>query len=111
MLKEIKFTISLSPDLKDRLRVIAYKEKQKIIKFVTQYEAYLKDEWRIIVRYDTAHGFAHKDIIHPNGTTDKQPLPITDFNMAFTFATQDLKVSWEWYRIAYEKELRSDEQK
>ncbi len=109
MLKELKFTMSLSPDLKDRLRVIAYKEKQKIVKFVAQYEAYIEDEWRIIVRYDTAHGFAHKDIIHPNGTTEKQPLPFMDFNTAFTFAVQDLKVLWDWYKIAYKKELGIDE--
>ncbi|MEP9409934.1 MAG: hypothetical protein HRF42_00750 [Candidatus Brocadia sp.] len=105
MLKELGFTIMLSPDQKDRLRVIASKEKGKIVRFVAQYEAYIKDEWRNIVRYDTIHGFAHKDLIHPNGTTDKQPLPFTDFNVAFTFAVQDLKVSWKWYRIAYEKEL------
>ncbi len=95
----------LSPDQKDRLRVIASKEKGKIVRFAAQYEAYIKNEWRNIVRYDTSHGFAHKDLIHPNGITDKQPLPFTDFNVAFTFAIQDLKISWKWYRIAYEKEL------
>ena len=108
MLKELRFTVMLSPEQKDRLRVTAFKEKGKIIKFVTQYEASIKGEWRNIARYDTAHGFAHKDLIHPNGTADKQPLPFTDFNMAFTFAIQDLKVSWKWYRMAYEKELKND---
>ncbi|GAN31696.1 MAG: hypothetical protein DYG83_06875 [Candidatus Brocadia sp. AMX2] len=101
MLKALEFTIMLSPDQEDRLRVIASKEKGKIVKFVAQYEAYIKNEWRNIVRYDTAH----KDLIHPNGIIDKQPLPFTDFNVAFTFAIQDLKISWKWYRIAYEKEL------
>lgn len=108
MLKELRFTVMLSPDQKDRLRVIASKEKGEIARFVVQYEAYINDSWRNIVRYDTSHGFAHKDIIHPNGTINKQPLPFTDFNIAFTFATQDLKVSWKWYRIAYEKELKND---
>ncbi|MDO8141881.1 MAG: hypothetical protein Q6358_10320 [Candidatus Brocadiales bacterium] len=108
MPKELRFTVMLSPDQKDRLRVTAFKEKSKIIRFVTQYEAYIKGEWRNIVRYDTAHGFAHKDLIHPNGITYKQPLAFKDFNMALTFAIHDLKVSWKWYRIAYEKELTSD---
>lgn len=105
MLRELRFTVTLSPDQKDRLRVTAYKEKSKIIKFVVQYEAHIINEWRNRVRYDTAHGFAHKDLIHPNGTIDKQPLLFTDFNVAFTFAIQDLKILWKWYRIAYEKEL------
>ena len=108
MLKELRFTVMLSPDQKDRLRVIASKEKSEIVRFVVQYEAYINDSWRNIVRYDTSHGFAHKDIIHPNGTVNKQPLPFTDFNIAFTFAMQDLKVSWKWYRIAYEKEFKND---
>lgn len=108
MLKELRFTVTLSPDQKDRLRIIATKEKSKIIRFVVQYEACINDSWRNIVRYDTSHGFAHKDIIHPNGTVSKQPLPFTDFNIAFTFAMQDLKVSWEWYRIAYEKEYENE---
>jgi hypothetical protein len=108
MIRELRFSVPLSPDQKDRLRVIASKEKGMIIRFVVQYEACIKNEWRSIVRYDTAHGFAHKDIIHPNGKVEKQPLPFTDFNIAFTFAIQDLKISWKWYRFAYEKELKND---
>jgi hypothetical protein len=26
-------------------------------------------------------------------------------NLAFTFAVQDLKILWRWYRYGYEKEL------
>lgn len=108
MQKELKFTYLLSPDQRDRLRVTASKEKDKIIRFVVQYETYIKGKWRNIVRYDTAHGFTHKDIMHPDGLVDKQPLPFTDFNMAFTFAIQDLKISWKWYKLAYEKELKNE---
>jgi len=25
--------------------------------------------------------------------------------MAFTYAIQELKISWRWYRMAYEKEM------
>jgi hypothetical protein len=52
-----------------------------------------------IIRYDTSHGFAHKDIIHYNGEVDKQPLYFQSFNMTFTFAIQDLKASWKWYMV------------
>ncbi len=77
----MNFTVSLSPDQQDRLRVVAFKEKGKIIGFVAQYEALIEQQWRQIVRYDTAHGFAQKDVIHPSGETVKQPLPFFDFNM------------------------------
>ena len=84
--KEITFLYTLSDDLEDRIRVKALKKKDKIVKFVVQYEAVIKNQWRAIVRYDTSHGFAHKDIIHFKGEVDKQPLYFQDFNMAFTFA-------------------------
>jgi len=62
-LKIIEFIYSLSEELEDRIRVSAMKEKGQVFKFVVQYEALLKGKWRPIVRYDTSHGFAHKDII------------------------------------------------
>ena len=105
MVKEIKFLYSLSEELEDRLRVTALKQKGKIIKFVVQYEALIENKWRAIIRYDNSHGFAHKDIIHYNGEQEKQPLYFPDLNIAFTFAIQDLKISWRWYRMAYEKEM------
>jgi len=103
--KEIAFNYYLSEELEDRLRVSALRRKGEIVKFVVQYEVLIKQEWRAVVRYDTSHGFAHKDIIHYEGEEEKQPLYFQDFNMAFTFAIQDLKTSWKWYRIAYEREM------
>jgi len=40
-----------------------------------------------------------------NCEQEKQPLYFPDLNIAFTFAIQDLKISWRWYRMAYEKEM------
>lgn len=107
--KEIEFIFPLSEELQDRLRVSALRQKNEIIRFVVQYEALIKNRWRAIVRYDTSHGFSHKDIIHFKGEEDKQPLHFQDFNMAFTFAIQDLKTSWKWYRMAYEREMENEE--
>lgn len=101
----IQFLFSLSEDLEDRLRVSALKRKGEILKFVVQYEAFIDKLWHPIIRYDTAHGFAHKDIIHYNGIQEKQPLHFADFNMAFTYAIQELKITWRWYRMAYIKEM------
>jgi len=63
-------------------------------------------EWRPVVRYDTAHGFAHKDIIKATGEVVKQPLFFETYNMAFTYATLDLKMNWNQYKDNLEKEFR-----
>lgn len=109
MKREIAFIYPLSEELEDRLRVSASLMKGKIVRFVVQYEASIAGEWRPIVRYDNAHGFAHKDIIHYKGDEEKQPLSFQDLKMALTFAIQDLKTSWKWYRLAYEKEMEDEE--
>ena len=104
-MNEIDFVYPLSPELQDRLRVEATKVKGEIVSFVVQYEALIQGQWRAIVRYDTAHRFAHKDVLHPTLPVDKQPLNFPSLNLAFTFAIQDLKSLWRWYRYGYEKEL------
>lgn len=100
MEREIAFIFPLSEQREDRLRVKAIVRKGEIIRFIVQYEAFIAGKWNAIVRYDTAHGFAHKDLIHYKNYEEKQPLLFNDFKIAFTFAIQDLKTSWKWYRIA-----------
>lgn len=102
---EVEFIFRLSEENEDRMRVEAVKEKGIILSFVVQYEALINKRWRPVIRYDTSHGFAHKDILHPNGKKDKQPLFFHDFNTAFTFAVDDLKTTWRWYRHGYEMEI------
>ena len=105
-MNEIEFIYQLSPDLQDRLRVRALKSRGGIVSFVVQYEAFIRGKWRAVVRYDTAHRFAHRDVLHPDGSVAKQPLNFQSLNLAFTFAVQDLKSLWRWYRYGYEKELK-----
>ena len=105
-MNEIEFIYPLSLDLQDRLRVKAAKDKGRIVSFVVQYEAFIRGQWRAVVRYDTAHRFAHRDVLHPDGSVAKQPLNFQSLNLAFTFAVQDLKSLWRWYRYGYEKEMK-----
>ena len=106
MAREVSFLYPLSSDLRDRLRVTTWIAKGLVTRFVVQYEAMIDNEWRPIVRYDTVHGFAHRDLLHPSGETDKQPLYLPSLNLALTFAIQDLKMMWSRYRAGYEEELR-----
>ncbi len=105
-MKEIEYLIYLTSESKDRLRVSAQKEKGEILEFVVQFESMISGQWHPIVRYDTAHGFAHKDVIKPDGEVVKQPLFFETFNLAFTFATLDLKANWKHYKDDYEKEIK-----
>jgi len=60
-------------------------------------------KWHPVIRYDTAHGFAHRDTMHPDGSVDKVSLLYWDYNEALTFAQYDIKSNWEWYRQRYKK--------
>jgi len=97
-MQEIEYLIYLTAESTDRLRVYAQKEKGIILEFVVQYEAMISERWQPIVRYDTAHGFAHKDIMKADGEVIKQPLFFETYNLAFTYATIDLKANWKKYR-------------
>jgi len=102
---EIEYVFYLAPDETDRLRVIIRKDKGEILEFVVQYETMILEEWRPVVRYDTAHGFAHRDVIRANGEVVKQPLFFETHNLALTFATLDLKMNWRQYKEGLQKEL------
>jgi hypothetical protein len=102
---EIEYLVYLAPEETDRLRVIIRKDKGEILEFVVQYETAILEEWRPVVRYDTAHGFAHRDVIRANGEVVKQPLFFETYNLAVTFATLDLKMNWRQYKESLEKEL------
>jgi len=100
---EIEYLIYLTAESTDRLRVSAQKEKGIILEFVVQYEALISDQWQPIVRYDTAHGFAHKDVMKVDGQKIKQPLFFETYNLALTYATIDLKVNWKKYKEGFDR--------
>ena len=101
----VEYVFFLSKFQKDRLRVKVYKEKNRIFEFVVQYEAEILEIWHAIVRYDTRHGFAHRDYLHADGSVEKEPLLWEDYNLALIYATQDLKDNWQKYRHKFEEEI------
>ena len=104
-MKTIEYLFYLSAEKTDRLRAEAHREKNKILQFVVQYEAQILNNWYAIIRYDTRHGFAHRDLLHPDGSADKEPLGWEDYNLSLTYATEDLKHNWQKYRQRFEEEL------
>lgn len=90
----------------DRWRRVHYAKQGKILDFSVQYEAFIEDEWRPIVRYDTAHGFAHRDLLHPGGTQEKTFIASGDYGRTLKAAEIDIKQNGQLYRKAYEKEMK-----
>ena len=102
---EIEYLLYLAAEETDRLRVTARKDSGEITGFVVQYETVILGKWRPVVRYDTSHGFAHKDVIRADGDGHEEPLFFETYNLAFTFATLDLKMNWKEYKESLKREL------
>ncbi|MBF0338642.1 MAG: hypothetical protein HQL05_12535 [Nitrospirae bacterium] len=90
--------------MSDRYRHSHIKKRGEIVFFRVQYETWIDNTWYPVVRYDTAHGFAHRDILNIKGEIKKTPLFDKDFNDALTFAENDLKNNWEYYKKKFLEE-------
>ena len=88
----------------DRYRHQHIRERGKIVYFRVQLETLIENQWYPVVRYDTSHGFAHRDLIDKKGAVKKTPIFVRDYNDALTFAESDLKANWEIYRDRFLKE-------
>ena len=101
-----EFTKEISPDGDERLRIKIIAKKGAISDIVVQYESKITDKWQPIVRYDCSHGFFHRDILTPKGETTKQAIAIDNLKDALTYAEQDIKDRWEWYKERFKKGIK-----
>ena len=95
---EREFIIPL--ELNARMRVWHRIERGQVKAFSVQLEVFLAERWMPVVRYDTAHDFAHRDLYTKDGKQVKTPLGM-DFNQARTFAQQDILTNWQEYRRTF----------
>ncbi len=93
-------------DDRNAMRVHFELEQSRVLKFVVQLECRFNERWRAVVRYDTAHNFAHCDLLHPSGVAEKRQMAVKNNNEALTFAIQDLTNNWEFYRQRYKQWLQ-----
>jgi hypothetical protein len=94
-MREVEFRELL--DEHNAFRVRFSIDKGQLIRFVVQLESKIENKWHPIVRYDTAHGFAHQDVLHPYNDAQKITLNLQNYNEALTFAIQDLSENWVQY--------------
>jgi hypothetical protein len=94
-----------------RIRHFHQQSKNQVLRFVVQLEVRVAGAWHPVVRYDTAHGFAHRDQLHYKGTTEKSPLAVETLAQALTVAERDLRENWEHYREGFLEEVKRHESK
>ena len=75
---------------KDRKRHEHITERGKVSEFIVQYETLVENKWVPIVRYDTTHGYVHKDLMNPDGSAEKILLGAVGLNDALTLADVDI---------------------
>jgi hypothetical protein len=106
MVNKKEFTKSLDKLGLERLRVKMTISKDELTDLVFQYESFINGHWYEIVRYDLAHGFFHRDFINAKGEKEKVRIEIVDLKTAATFAEQDIKDKWEFYKAKYLKTIK-----
>ncbi len=92
---------------KDRKRHEHLIDKGRVFGFVVQYEILFESKWMPVVRYDTSHGYAHKDLINPDGTKEKIFMGVTDLNEALTLADKDINENWERYKDRHFRRIKT----
>lgn len=70
--KVVEYIIRISAS--DRYRHLHIMDKGRLMFFRVQYETQIGNVWYPVVRYDTAHGFAHRDILNLKGEVKKNPI-------------------------------------
>ena len=87
-------------NLDARCRVKFEVDKRKVIRFTVQLELFKENQRLTVVRYDTAHGTAHRDTYKADGSVSRhEALAVSEYNDALTYAIRDIRLNWdEWVR-------------
>ena len=75
-------------------------DKGKVTGFVVQMEVFVSGQWKVVIRYDSAHGFPHVDRYYLDGRMVKKELNLK-FSEALVLADEDIKENWKIYQKAF----------
>jgi hypothetical protein len=65
-------------------------DKGKVTSFAVQLEVFAEDEWKVVIRYDSAHGYSHMDRFYRDGRRIKKDLHL-NLKEALTLADEDIE--------------------
>ena len=99
---ETDFVLSLG-NSNETLRVRFVREGKSIIRFTVQYETEIESRAMPVVRYDTAHGAPHRDILNWDGSTrHSNPMwDVVDYAAAMNAAIEEIEANWQRYRSEF----------
>ena len=69
----------------------------EVVEFMVQLEIIHEDNWKEVVRYDCAHGYAHRDSYSMTGKMEKDKLHLR-FEDALTLSDDDIDDNSENYK-------------
>ena len=98
MSKSVGFTVILDDGVRKRHRHET--TGGKIINFVVQLEIRIEQEWKVVIRYDCAHGYSHVDRYDKTGKQTKTPLNL-QFESALTYGDWDINENWQHYKDVF----------
>jgi hypothetical protein len=99
-MREVFFEKPVGPGAVIRIRFSV--DRGQVIQFTVQLECMVAERWTVLVRYDTAHGFAHCDTMHPHERSRKERMHTQDYKEALSYAIMDLSNEWPRYLRRYE---------
>lgn len=104
---EREFLIYLDPETRlCRYRHYHVSDGKEIVEFRIQLEVLVSGEWYPVVRYDTAHGKPHRDILRPNGDQTKDWFEGYSVTDVLTIGQKDIMENWTTYRDRFMKEMK-----
>jgi hypothetical protein len=102
---EKEFLIYLDEAQENRYRYWHVWEQGVIVEFRIQYEAFIEEYWHPVVRYDSAHGRPHRDVLHPIDPETKEWFPNYRNTDVLSIGQRDIVANWPTYRARYEREM------
>jgi hypothetical protein len=100
---ETAYVEALEQAQRNWMRTRIMTDRGDVIDFTVQYETLDRGRRVAVIRYDSAHGFPHIDVLNRRGNViEKTPLP-TSMSMkeALQFGISDIKQNWRTYRLRF----------
>ena len=97
-MKSVDFVVILDDGVRKRHRHETI--RGQVTHFVVQLEIQVQNEWKVVIRYDFTHGYAHADQYDIKGNQTKKELHLT-FESALTYGDWDINENWQNYCEAF----------
>lgn len=102
-----EFAYELDDEGREWVRVRFSTEAGQVVTFTVQYESTIDGRRLPVVRYDTAHGRPHRDLLDRHGNVlEKQWLDGLPAGEVLTAGKVDIETNWRGYRSRFVEEER-----